>query len=127
MIAVYLILSLAITLSVFLVRNKFVTFSLVVLFVFLQWTLTVYEYLTLNTVQFLYFTPDAIGIILLTIMSILASTSFLYSFIYMNSRGDSPKVMAIYLSAVIILITAISTAYLANHVAIAWILGNNYA
>jgi hydrogenase-4 component F len=122
MIAIYLILSLLITVSVFLFRNRKITVSLVVLFVLLQWTLTVYEYLTLNTVQFLYFTPDAIGIILLAVMSVLASTSFLYSFIYLNSRGDSPKVMAIYLSALILLITAISTAYLANHVAIAWIL-----
>jgi hydrogenase-4 component F len=122
MIAIYLILSLLIVLSVFLIRNRVVTISLVLLFILLQWTLTVYEYLTLNTVQFLYFTPDAIGIILLAVMSIIAAMSFLYSFIYLNSRNDSPKVMAIYLSALILLITAISTAYLANHVAIAWIL-----
>lgn len=122
MIAIYLFLSLVITISVFLVRNKVITISLVVLFILLQWTLTVYEYLTLNTVQLLYFTPDAIGVILLTVMSIIAAMSFLYSFIYLNSRGDSPKVIAIYLSALILLITAISTAYLANHVAIAWIL-----
>jgi len=122
MIAIYLILSLLIVLTVFLVRNRVVSISLVVFFVLLQWTLTVYEYLTLNTVQFLYFTPDAIGIILLAVMSIIAAMSFLYSFIYLNSRNDSPKVMAIYLSALILLIAAISTAYLANHVAIAWIL-----
>src|SRR5665647_3889952 len=79
MIAIYLILSLLITLSVFLVRNRTVTISLVILFILLQWTLTVYEYLTLNTIQLLYFTPDAIGVILLTVMSVLASMSFLYS------------------------------------------------
>src|ERR1035437_9067411 len=122
MIAIYLILSLLITLSVFLIRNRVVTISLVILFVLLQWTLTVYEYLTLNTIQLLYFTPDAIGVILLTVMSVLASMSFLYSFIYLNSRGDSPKVMAIFLWALIFLFTAISTASLPTHVAIGWIL-----
>jgi hydrogenase-4 component F len=122
MIIIYLAASLLITFSVFFLRNTVASVSLVILFIVLQWALTVYEYLTLNTVQFLYFTPDAIGIILLAVLSVLASMSFLYSFIYLNSRGDSPKVMAIYLSALILLITAISTAYLANHVAIAWIL-----
>jgi hydrogenase-4 component F len=122
MIIIYLAASLLITFSVFFFRNSIVSVSLVILFLILQWTLTVYEYLTLNTVQFMYFTPDAIGIILLAVLSVLASMSFLYSFIYLNSRGDSPKVMAIYLSAMILLVTAISTAYLANHVAIAWIL-----
>jgi hydrogenase-4 component F len=94
---------------------------MVIFFVLLQWILTCYEYLTLNTVQLHYFTPDAIGIILLAVLSVIASMSFLYSFIYLDARSDSPRVISIYLSALILLIMAISCAYLANHVAIAWI------
>jgi hydrogenase-4 component F len=121
MIALYIAISLLITLSVFLIRNRKLIISLVVIFVLLQWILTCYEYLTLNSVQLYYFTPDAIGIILLAVLSVIASMSFLYSFIYLDSRSDSPRVISIYLSALILLIMAISCAYLANHVAIAWI------
>ncbi|MDR3609117.1 MAG: proton-conducting transporter membrane subunit [Ignavibacteriaceae bacterium] len=121
MIALYIAISLLITLSVFLIRNRKLIISLVVIFVLLQWILTCYEYLTLNSVQLYYFTPDAIGIILLAVLSVIASMSFLYSFIYLDSRNDSPRIISIYLSALILLIMAISCAYLANHVAIAWI------
>jgi hydrogenase-4 component F len=121
MIEIYLIFSFVIIISVFLFRNRKVTYPLVAMFVVLQWTLTIYEYLNLNVIQFYYFTPDAIGIILLTVLSILASTSFLYSSIYLGSRQDTPKAESIYWSALILLISAISCAYLANHAAIAWI------
>jgi hydrogenase-4 component F len=121
MIAIYIALSFLITVAVFLVRKRNLVVFLVTTFVLLQWTLTIYEYLTLNTVQLYYFTPDAIGIILLAVLSVIATMSFFYSFIYLDNRGDSPRIVSIYLSALILLIAAISCAYLANHVAIAWI------
>ncbi len=121
MIGIYLILSLLISAAVFLFKNKKISYSLTVIFILLQWTLTVYEYLNLDNTQLEYFTPDAIGIILLAVLSIIAASSFLYSYIYLEERGDSPKVISTYLSALILLITALSCAYLANHVAIAWI------
>jgi len=121
MIGIYLILSLFVVFSVFFIRKREVIYSLVILFTVLQWTLTIYEYLNLNTVQFYYFTPDAIGIILLFVLSVLATTSFLYSYIYLGNRQDTPIAESIYWSALILLISAISCAYLANHAAITWI------
>jgi hydrogenase-4 component F len=121
MIGIYLILSLFVVISVFFIRKRKVVYFLVIFFAVLQWTLTIYEYLNLNAVQFYYFTPDAIGIILLSVLSVLATTSFLYSYIYLENRQDTPKAESIYWAALILLITAISCAYLANHAAIAWI------
>ena len=121
MIGIYLILSLLIILSIFTFRQRKIIYSLVISFIILQWALTIYEYINLNIIQFYYFMPDAIGIILLFVLSVLASTSLLYSFIYIGHRQDTPQAESIYWSALILLISAISCAYLANHAAIAWI------
>jgi len=121
MIGIYLILSLLIILSIFTFRQRKIIYPLVISFIILQWALTIYEYINLNNIQFYYFMPDAIGIILLFVLSVLASTSLLYSFIYIGHRQDTPQAESIYWSALILLISAISCAYLANHAAIAWI------
>ena len=121
MIEIYIVFSFIIITAIFFFREKKVAIFLAIIFIVLQWTLTVYEYLNLNKVQFFFFTADAIGIILLSVLSVIATLSILYSHIYLRSRQDSPKAESIYWSALILLISAISCAYLANHVAIAWI------
>jgi hydrogenase-4 component F len=121
MIGIYLTFTLLIAASVFFTRDNKIVWFFVTLFVILQFVLNIYEYLNLNTIQLTYFTPDAIGIILLSVLSILSATSFLYSYIYLKERGDSPQVVSIYLTALILLIGSISCSYLANHPAIAWI------
>jgi len=44
-----------------------------------------------------------------------------HSYRYIISKQDNPKHRAIYFSAMIVLLTAISAAYLSNHIAVTWI------
>jgi len=57
-------------------------------------------------------------LITLTIISIAA---MYHSFKYLSGKNDIPKHVAIYFSAMVVLLTAISAAYLSNHIAVTWI------
>src|SRR5664279_5483259 len=44
-----------------------------------------------------------------------------HSYVYIKTKQDNPKYRAIYFGAMVALLTAISAAYLANHIAVTWI------
>jgi len=102
-------------------RNKLVNTILVVAFLILQWVFTVYEYMHMNKVELLYFKPDALAVLLLTTLSIIAIPAMYHSSIYLKSNNDPPRNIAIYFSATVILLSVISAAYLSNHIAVNWI------
>jgi len=106
----YILFSVLSALAVYSIRNKKSSYYFVSAFVAAQWTFTVYEYFHLNESQFEYFLPDAIGIILLAVLSVLSVTSFIYSFIYLEKRGDDNRIKSIYLAAFIMLIMSLSCA-----------------
>ena len=121
MIGIYLIGSLVISILLFINRNKLYNYLLITLFTILQWTFTVYEYNHLNIPDLTYFTPDSLAIIFLGILSIICIPVFYHSYIYFAKGKDIPRERGIYYGAMIILLTALSAAYLSNHIAITWI------
>lgn len=120
-IGLYLILTALIASALLSNRNKKVNYILVTLFVVVQWIFTVFQFYYVNQSQLEYFTADAIGLLLLTVLSLLNTTSAYYSFIYLEKRGDTAKQRSSYFVAYVVLIASITCAYLADHVAIAWI------
>src|ERR1035437_909006 len=118
MIGIYLIGSLVISILLFINRNKLYNYLLITLFTILQWTFTVYEYNHLNIPDLTYFTPDSLAIIFLGILSIICIPVFYHSYIYFAKGKDIPRERGIYYGAMIILLTALSAAYLSNHIAI---------
>lgn len=66
-----------------------------------------------------YFTFDPLGVLLLSVLSLLTITTVYHGFIYV--KDDSPRVYAIYHSALIALVVAMSGAYLANGMTVVWI------
>ena len=117
----YLIGALIILVSLFFNRNKKLSYFLVSIFLIMQWFFTVYEYNHKNVEEFGYFVPNAIGILLLITVSIISIPTFYHSFIYFTKHNDSDKSKGIYLSAMVLLISALSLAYLANHIAVTWV------
>ena len=117
----YLIGAIIILTSLFFNRNKKISYSLVALFLIIQWVFTVYEFQHKNIEEFGYFLPNAIGILLLITISIIAIPAFYHSFIYFIKHNDSDKSRSIYLAAMVLLITALSLAYLANHIGLTWV------
>lgn len=102
-------------------RNKQVSNSLIIVFLILQWIFTIYEFNHRNIDEFGLFKPDALALLLLITLSIIAIPAFYHSQIYLDKSSDTPRVQGIYYAAMTLLITAMSAAYLSNHIAVTWI------
>lgn len=121
MIGIYLIAAFSIAIALFFNRNKTVTFALLGLFLILQGALTIHAYFHLHTTEWNYFTYDSLGVLLLVTLSIISVPAFIHSHIYLEDQPAPPESRAIYYGAIVLLLTAISAGYLANHIAVIWI------
>lgn len=122
MILIYLIGSILIGAGVFFNRGKKTNYSLVSLFLVLQVVFAVYACWHYNETASTYFTFDSLGIIMLLTATIISIPAAFHSYVYIEeSEEATPESRAIYFGALILLITAVSAAYLANHIAVVWI------
>ena len=121
MIGVYLAIAFIISILLFFNRNKTINYTLVICFVVLQCGFTFYEYLHINIPELYYFTPDALALLMLITLTIISIAAMYHSFKYLSGKNDIPKHTAIYFSAMVVLLTAVSAAYLSNHIAVTWI------
>ncbi len=106
---------------VFYNRNRSRNYLLVCAFLVLQAGFTVYEYLHINETELNYFSADPLGILLLVTLTIISIPAVYHSYIYLDSKRDSPRHTAIYFGSIIALVTSITAAYLSNHIAVTWI------
>jgi len=122
MIIIYLISSLAISTALFFNRGKKLNYSLLSLFLILQCALSIFACLHYNEDSASYFTFDSLGIIMLLTATIISIPAAFHSYVYIEeSEEKNPRSRAIYFGALALLITAVSAAYLANHIAVVWI------
>ncbi len=121
MIGFFLIGTLLICTALFFNRNKAINYALVIVFIILLCTLTGYEYLHMNVQQLDFFRTDAIGILLLISTCIVSIPAFYHSYRYISTHDETPRTRAIFFAAMVMLISAISMAYLSNHLAVTWI------
>ena len=94
----YILLSLIIAGAVYFNRNKTVNNCLLYLFAALQCSLCAERFFAADSVQLQFFTNDSIAKLLLIVLSILNITSIFYSLIYLEKRGDPPKVRSMVLN-----------------------------
>src|SRR3972149_10432045 len=121
MIIIYIACSLLISGILFFNRNESLRKLLVILFLMLQCIFTGYEFTHKGISEFNYFKPDALAILLLITLTIISIPALLHSYDYIYKEKDNPKSRSIYYVAMIILIMALSAAYLSSHIAITWI------
>lgn len=121
MMAIYLILVFLLSLSLFLSKDRRLSYVLVWSFILLQWSLTIYAFNHKDEADLVYFTPDALALILLTILSLVSVPAFYHSYVYFNKHRNTPRERGIYYAAMITLIGALSSAYLSNHMGVTWI------
>ncbi len=121
MIVVYLICSLVIAAVLFFNKNKTVNNSLIGAFIALQWVLTVYMYSNKGIPDTPYILPDALAIILLLTLSIISIPVLTHSYDYLYKEKDTPSSRGAYYGASVVLISALTAAYLSSHVAVTWI------
>ncbi|HXR81768.1 MAG TPA: proton-conducting transporter membrane subunit, partial [Saprospiraceae bacterium] len=121
MTGIYLAGALSLAAFVFLNRSRIVNYVLVIAFLVLQVGFTVHIYTHFNQTELHYFTADGLGILLLVTLTIISIPAVYHSYVYLGSKQDNPKHTAIYFGSVIILLMALSAAYLSNHIAVTWI------
>jgi hydrogenase-4 component F len=121
MIGIYLIGSLIISLAFFFGRNHLLNVILAWAFCILQGALAVYVYTHPDSTQLIYFTPDSLAIILVCVNSIVCIPAFYHSFVYFTKHPYKSHEMGMFFGAMVLLIAAISAAYLSNHLGITWV------
>ncbi len=121
MIVIFLIATFIIGVTLYFNRNTFVNYLLVILYILALCGLGVFECFHLNTVQFEYFKPDALGILMLLPICIVSIPAFYHSYRYIILHKESIRSRGILFAAMVFLISACSMSYLSNHIAVTWI------
>lgn len=121
MTAIYLITGFLIAGLIFLNRKAVVNNTLIVLFGLLQTGFTIYACTRYKLTDLEYFTFDSLGVLLLITLTIVSLPALFHSYLYILRHDETAQSRAIYFSSIVVLITSISAAYLANHIAVIWI------
>jgi hydrogenase-4 component F len=123
MIGIFLISTLIISGLLFFNRNTIINYSLVGIFALSLWYLGIYEYNHINSIELLFFKPDALGILLLLAICIIAIPILFHSYRYIevHNTDETPHSRGLFFAATTVLIAACSVIYLSNHIAVTWI------
>jgi hydrogenase-4 component F len=121
MTGIYLITAFLIGAFLLINRNELVNYILVVLFGLLQTAFTLFACYNYKSNSLEYFTFDSLGLLLLMTLTVITIPALFHSYLYIKRHDESPQSRSIYFAAIVILITSITAAYLANHIAVIWI------
>lgn len=117
----YLICAFFIAGLIFINRSTVINYILVILFGILQTGFAVFACYHYKNTFLVYFSFDSLGLLLLLTLSIVTIAALIHSYLYIKRHNETPQSRAIYFAAIVILLTSISAAYMANHIAVIWI------
>lgn len=92
---------------------------IMVIYLMMHVGFTLFCWFHLGETLFEFFTLDSLGVLLLSVLSLLSITTVIHGFIYL--KNDPPRRYLLYHVALLALITAMSGAYLANGMTTVWI------
>jgi len=121
MIAIYFIAAFLIAMAMLMVRRLSLVRWLMMLFIVVQWIFNGYVITHAGMTDLTYFTYDAAGILLLGLLTLIATASVIQGFPYFNLAAYGARVNQYY-AALTGLITFITGAYMANEITLVWIL-----
>jgi len=121
MTGIYLSIAIALGGALFLNRNQAIRRLLVVCFTLLQVGFTVYSFLHPGASGEAFFRADALGLLMLGVLTIISIPAVIHSEIYLSNPRETNRTRAIYCAALILLITAMGAACLSSNIAVTWI------
>ena len=121
MTAIYLISAFLVAGLVYINRKTLINNILIILFGLIQIGFTFYACGNYRNTVLGYFTFDSLGLLLLMTLTIVSIPALFHSYLYIARHDETPQSRSIYFAAIIFLITSITAAYLANHIAVIWI------
>lgn len=109
--------------SLFFNRNKFINYALLVIFSALLIVFSFYEYSHINITELQFFTPDAIGVLLLFASCLVSIPVIIHGYRYIEKHNvdETPRSRGLFFGAMVLLISACSVVYLSGHIAVTWI------
>lgn len=116
----YFIISLVLALLLFANKNKSLNTAMVALFVVLQCAFTYMSFVAKGETM-LYFKMDSLGLLLLLVLTIVSIPSLFHRYDYIYAESETPRTRGIYYGAMVLLVMALSLAYLSSHIAVTWI------
>jgi len=121
MFIIFIILSIILSASIFLFNKNTVTFLLSAVFLIALTLFSVYSYVNIHEINNKYFTFDSLGVLLSFVLTILSFATFYHSKLYLQRHNFTEKQNAQYFSYLIMLITAMISAYFSNNLAVLWV------
>lgn len=121
MTAIYFITAFLIAILLLTNRNNGLNRVLIILFGIIQTGFTFFACYNYKSSSLVYFTFDSLGILLLMTLTVITIPALLHSYLYIERHSETPASKAIYYAALVSLITSVTAAYLANHIAVIWI------
>ncbi len=121
MLVYYFITAVVFSGLVFWLKSKLANNILMSLFLLFQVVLTVYAYFNQGEADSVYFSFDALGILLTGVLALLGIATFYHSTLYLKRNTPLASHQGIYCSALILLIMAMTGAYFAGNLALLWI------
>lgn len=116
-------LAFIICISLYFNRKKNINYILLSIYAIILVSFTSYQYLHLNTTQNEVFRPDALGVLLLCALTVVALPILFhgYRYIEIHNIDETPHSRGLFFAAMVMLISACCMAYLSNHIAVTWI------
>lgn len=121
MLTIYFIATIFFVICLAFSRNSKVQDGLMITFLMLQLRFCVYACCHLHEDILNYFSFDALGVLLLVVLTIICIPVFIHSRIYLSHPKAKIESAAVYYAAIVLLVAAMSLSFLANHVAVNWI------
>jgi hydrogenase-4 component F len=112
-----------ISLLLFINKNQFINYFLIGIFLFLLFFFGIAEFRAMKMGMTGLFKPDALGILLLISLCIIALPVFFhgYRYIELHNVDETPRTRGLFFAAMVMLVSACSITYLSNHIAVTWI------
>lgn len=117
----YFLLSAAISGLTFFSRKKGLHYIFILGFLLLEISMCIFIFHHIGERFFEYFYCDALGALFLFILTLLSFAAFFHSILFLKQNAIDIKHESRYYAALMLFITAISGAYLADNLAIFWV------
>lgn len=121
MLLLFIIFSIIISLSIFVAKSKILTKILSIIFLFILTGINGYAYIHINETTSFYYKYDETGILLTFVLTILSLATFYHSYLYLKRHNFTVKQESGYMASLIMLITAMVSAYMAENIAVLWV------
>jgi len=121
MILIYFISAIIIGALLALLKQKLVQYIAMSVFVVEQLLLNIYLIMGCKTGFADYFKVDSLGIIFLTLLSVVSVTTIIQSFVYLSKRNDTIAHRSYYLASMVFFIASMTGVFISDHIGVMWI------